>query len=54
VLENYIAVQRGLGLSRLQLATLARNSIEASFLPDSAKRRWFEDIGAYALRAAAT
>jgi adenine deaminase len=49
VLENYIAVQRGLGLSRLQLATLARNSIEASFLTDSAKRRWFEGISAYSV-----
>lgn len=54
VLENYLAVQRGLGFSRSQLATLARNSIEASFLPDSAKRRWFEDIGAYTLAACAT
>jgi adenine deaminase len=54
VLENYIAVQRGLGLSRGQLATLARNSIEASLLADSAKRRWFEGISAYTLGAPAT
>jgi adenosine deaminase len=47
VLENYLAVHRGLGLSRSQLVVLARNSIEASFLPDSAKSRWFGAIDAY-------
>jgi adenosine deaminase len=50
--ENYLAVQRGLGLSRGELVVLARNSIEASFLPDSAKRRWLASIDAYALGAA--
>jgi adenine deaminase len=53
VVENYLAVQRGLGLSRNELVVLARNSIEASFLTDSAKRRWFASIDAYALSAAA-
>jgi adenosine deaminase len=48
VLENYLAVERGLGLSRAQLLTLARNSIEASFLADSGKQRWFAAIEAYA------
>ena len=52
VVENYLAVQRGLGLSRGELVVLARNSIEASFLPDSAKRRWLASIDAYALGAA--
>jgi adenine deaminase len=52
VLENYLAVERGLGLSRSQLAALARNSIEASFLPDPAKRRWFAAIDAHARSAA--
>jgi adenosine deaminase len=47
VLENYLAVHRGLGLPRSQLVVLARNSIEASFLPDSAKSRWFGAIDAY-------
>jgi hypothetical protein len=32
LLENYLAVQRALGLSRDDLSLLARNSIEASFL----------------------
>jgi adenine deaminase len=46
LLENYLAVQRGLGLTRAQLATLARNSIEASFLDTVAKRRWTAAIDA--------
>ena len=44
VLENYLAVERALGLSRAQLATLARNSIEGSFLDVEAKRRWIAAI----------
>ncbi|MHB8476877.1 MAG: adenosine deaminase [Steroidobacteraceae bacterium] len=48
VLENYLAVERGLGLSRDDLTLLARNSIEASFLTDSAKQRWFAAIDDYA------
>jgi adenine deaminase len=47
VLENYLAVRSGLGLSRNQLIELARNSIEASFLADPAKRGWFSAIDAY-------
>jgi len=46
VLENYLAVERALGLSRAQLATLARNSIEASFLDADARRRWTAAIDA--------
>jgi adenosine deaminase len=48
VLENYLAVQRGLGLTQSDLTALARNSIEASFLDDSAKLRWFAAIDDYA------
>jgi adenosine deaminase len=44
VLENYLAVERALALSRDQLATLARNSIEGSFLDTEAKRRWMAAI----------
>jgi adenosine deaminase len=47
ILENYLAVQRGLGLSRADLASLARNSFEASFLDESDKRRWTVAIDAY-------
>ena len=53
LLENYLAVQRGLGLSRNQLAVLARNSIEGSSLSDPAKRHWFAAIDAYVKGAAA-
>jgi adenine deaminase len=46
LLENYLAVEHGLGLTHAQLATLARNSIEASFLDTPAKRRWTAAIDA--------
>ncbi|MGH8296189.1 MAG: adenosine deaminase [Steroidobacteraceae bacterium] len=48
LLENYLAVERALGLTRAQLAALARNSIEASFLETAAKRRWTAVIDAQA------
>jgi adenosine deaminase len=38
VLDNYVAVERALGLNRLELATLARNSLRASFLGPDEKR----------------
>jgi adenosine deaminase len=44
LLENYLAVERALKLTRAQLATLARNSIEASFLDVDAKRCWIDAI----------
>jgi adenosine deaminase len=47
LLENYLAVQEALALSREQLVLLARNSIEASFLEPGAKRRWQRAIDAY-------
>jgi adenosine deaminase len=50
LVDNFLAVQRGLGLSREDLTLLARNSIEASFLTDSAKQHWLGAIDAYALR----
>jgi adenine deaminase len=40
VLENYLAVQQALGLSKADMALLARNSIEASFLSAPEQRRW--------------
>jgi adenosine deaminase len=51
LLENYLAVQRALGLSRDDLSQLARNSIEASFLEASAKQRWMSVIDEYAKTA---
>jgi len=50
LLENYLAVQEALALTREQLVLLARNSIEASFLESDAKRRWLEAIDAYTAR----
>jgi adenosine deaminase len=47
LLENYLAVQEALGLSWEQLTLLARNSIEASFLTATEKRRWLEAIDVY-------
>jgi len=47
LLENFQALERGLALSREQLTTLARNSIEASFLETPEKRRWLSAIDAY-------
>jgi adenosine deaminase len=42
--ENYRAVYDALALSPGDLVTLARNSIEASFLAPDEKSRWFERI----------
>jgi adenosine deaminase len=47
LLENFEAIQRGLGLTRAELATLARNSLEASFLESAEKQRWYAAIDAY-------
>ena len=44
--DNFLAVAEGLQLSRAQLAQLARNSIEASFLEASAKHSWYAKIDA--------
>lgn len=48
VLDNYLAVQRGLDSSRADLAQLARNSIDASFLDATAKNHWLAKIDALA------
>ncbi len=48
VADNYLAVQRGLKLSRDDIAQLARNSIEASFLDADAKRKWLGEINCFA------
>ena len=44
--ENYAAVQDGLGLDRDDLAALARNSFEASFLEPAAKRALVAEVDA--------
>jgi adenine deaminase len=48
VLENYLAAQKALGLTRSDLIRLARNSITAAFLPEEAKREWLSRIDRYA------
>ena len=47
VLENYLAAQKALGLTRADLVQLARNSITASFLPEEPKREWLSRIERY-------
>ena len=42
--DNFLAVAEGLELSRAQLAQLARNSIEASFLEPATKQSWYARI----------
>ncbi len=46
--ENYAAVQDALGLSRADLAALARNSVEASFQKPAAKRALVAEVDAAA------
>ena len=48
VAANYLAIAEALDLSRDDLARLALNSIEASFLPDDRKAALREEIAAYA------
>jgi len=52
VADNYLAVARARGLSRDQLAQLARNSFTGSFLPADAVARHLADIDAYVARVA--
>lgn len=47
LLENFQAIERGLGLTREELTTLARNSFEASFLDAADKQHWYAAIDAY-------
>jgi adenine deaminase len=48
VAENYLAVSRALRLSRSEVAQLAANSIEASFLARTDKDRWLRKIASFA------
>jgi adenosine deaminase len=52
LLDNYLATTEALQLSRAQLVQLARNSITASFLPDTDKQRWLQAIDAQAVDSA--
>jgi len=48
VVDNYVAAQKALGLTREDIATLARNSFAASFLPEQDKTAWIAKIDACA------
>jgi len=45
--DNFVAVQKALNLGRNDIAQLARNSIEASFLSAQEKSHWLERIEAF-------
>ena len=51
VAENYLAVYRALGLSKADIAQLASNSIEASFLPAADKGAWLQKIREFVTRS---
>jgi len=48
VAENYRAAREALNLSREQIVQLAKNSFEASFLTPEEKRRWVDEVDAFA------
>lgn len=48
LLENFLALEKGLALTPAQLTTLARNSFEASFLEPPLKQRWLAAVEACA------
>ena len=50
--QNFVAVREGLGLTRDELVTLARNSFEASFLPEEDKGRFLAELDSYTTTAA--
>jgi adenine deaminase len=47
LVENYLALYRGLSLSRADITQLARNSIAASFLPAADKDAWTRKIDGF-------
>jgi adenosine deaminase len=50
ILDNYLAVAAGLNLEPQDLVQLARNSIEASFMPDRAKAPLLDELEAVIAR----
>lgn len=44
--QNYLDTARALDLSRAQLKRIARNSLEASFVPESVRAPWLERLDA--------
>ena len=52
LVDNFIAAQRALALTRSDVVQVARNSITASFLPAAAKRDWLAKIDGYTAASA--
>jgi adenosine deaminase len=46
--QNYLAIQRALDLTAADIVTLAKNSIEASLLPDERRAELLGEIDAFA------
>jgi len=44
IVDNYVKAASALGLTEMDLATLARSSIEASFATDEQQAEWLEEI----------
>ena len=51
-MQNFLAVQAGLDLSRDEIVRLARNSFEASILSDEMKAGYIDELERYATTAA--
>jgi len=51
IAENYLAVQRGLNLSRGDIVLLAKNSFSASFLSDADKSAWLQRIDEFVAKS---
>ena len=47
--DNFAALESGLGFGTAKLAQLAKNSFEASFIPDDAKTAYIAEVEAYQL-----
>lgn len=52
IAENYLAVQEALHLRHHDLYCLARNAFQATFLPQTAKQRFLEELEAFMAHAA--
>ena len=54
LVENYVATARAVGLSREELAELARNSFRGSFLPSAERERRVAEVDRYVAGFAAS
>jgi adenine deaminase len=49
--DNYVGTAQALGLTLDEMVRVARNSYSASFIPDAEKKRYLDDVDAYAATA---